>query len=444
MGSEGVGPCKGGMQTCNSAGQWGDCTGQVIPVGEVCGNGVDDDCNGMTDENQDADGDGYTTCGGDCCDSTNACSNPKEVNPGAYDVPGDGVDNDCDGMPDNNPLLCDQGLHSSGPGLDYAHAIDICPMTMLTGTALMNDPMKHWGIIDATFSLANGTGTPNPASHSILPHYGTGVNPHGGVNLVLFSSGNAAGEGDPNFDSSLSASMGTSSPFPTDFIMANGGKLPNSPGCPEPNGTSANDPVMLTLTLRVPTNAHSFSLDINFFSDEFPEFTCSAYNDFFVVLLDSTYAGTPPNPTDKNLAFYQTPNMGPKVPVGVNLAFGNTGLFTQCVNGGVGCSGTPGSIMTCVGTTDLQGTGLEQSAPFECDSNSLMGGGTGWLVTSGNVTPGEIMTLRIAVWDTSDSILDTLAVIDNFKWHADTSDPGTVIPRKVPEALGPVSVQSFK
>jgi hypothetical protein len=143
------------------------------------------------------------------------------------------------------------------------------------------------------------------------------------------------------------------------------------------------------------------------------------------------YSGTQPNPTDKNLAFYTDPAMK-KYPVGVNLAYGNTGLFTQCINGTVGCSGTPGTISTCVGTTELAGTGLDQPAPFECDTNSMMGGGTGWLTTSGNVKPGEIMTLRIAIWDTSDDILDSLAVIDNFKWSADSSDPGTVIQRTAP------------
>jgi hypothetical protein len=425
------------MQSCTSAGQWGNCDGEVVPVGEICGNGIDDDCNGLTDENQDADGDGWTTCGGDCCDSLTACSNPKEVNPGAFDVPGDGVDNDCDGGVDNAPLLCDQGLSSSSSnGLDYAHAIDICPTTMLTGAQLMNDPMRHWGIISSTFSLASGSGAVNAKSHAILPHYGTGVQPHNGINLALFSNGNAAGEGDPNFDPSLSADMGTSSAFPADFVAANGGKLPNAPGCPPPTGSTANDPVMLTLSIRVPTNAHSFSLDVNFFSDEFPEYTCSEYNDFFVVLLDSMYSGSPANPADKNLAFYKTPSML-KVPVGVNLAFGNTGLFTQCVNGTVGCAGTAGTITTCTSTAELQGTGMENPAPLECDLNSLMGGATGWLTTSGNVQPGEIMKLRIAIWDTSDHVLDSLAVIDNFKWGVDTSDPGTVIQRELPDALRP-------
>jgi hypothetical protein len=427
------------MQTCTSAGQWGSCDGEVAPSQEICGDNIDNNCNGMTDENVDADGDGWTTCQGDCCDSTE-CSNPAEVNPGAYDTPGDGVDNDCDGTVDNAVTACDTGLTSgSTNAMDFAKAIDLCQ------TTTMNDPMKRWGVIDAKFTLADGTGTPNPKGHAILGHYGTGVTPHNGASLMLISTGNAAGEGDPNFDASLDASMGKTSGFPADFLSANSGTLPNAPGCPPPDGNTAGDPVMLTLTVRVPTNAQSFSLDTNFFSDEFPEWTCSAYNDFFVVLLDSMYSGANPNPMDKNLAFYSDAS-GKKYPVGVNLASGNTGLFTQCVNGTTGCDtlggllgGSGGSISTCTGVDELAGTGMEKTASGSCDSNSLMGGGTGWLTTNGNVKPGEIMTLRIAIWDTSDTALDSLAVVDNFRWSADPSNPGTTIGRVAPKApIGPV------
>ena len=431
MGTKGTGVCKGGQQTCTAAGTWGDCQGEVVPRGEVCGNGKDEDCDGKVDENTDLDGDGWTTCDGDCCDS-NECDNPSQVNPGAYEVAGDGVDNDCDGQVDNAIPTCDAVAsgNSTNP-YDYAAAIDLCPSTSLQGAALMSDPQRHWGIIDAKLTLADGTGSPNMDSGAILPHYGTGVMPHAGSKLMLISSGYAAGESDPNFDPFLSGTMGTTSGFPSDWLQANGGNLPTAPSCPAGDNTGANDPYMLTLKIRVPTNANSFSMDIDFFSDEFPEWTCSPYNDFFVVLLDSTYSGMPANPTDKNLAFYTDPSMK-KYPVGVNLAAGNTGLFTECLDGTTGCEGAlsggvQGNIMTCKDTTQLQGTGLEMSAAGECDSNSLMGGGTGWLVTSGNVKPGEIMTLRIAIWDTSDEALDSMAVIDNFHWNVQTSNPGTVI-----------------
>ncbi len=426
-GTKGTGLCKGGQQTCTDAGQWGDCQGEVVPRGEVCGNGQDEDCDGKVDENTDLDGDGWTTCQGDCCDS-NECDNPAMVNPGAYEIAGDGVDNDCDGQVDNAVPICDASAmgHSTDP-YAYAAAIDLCPSTSLSGAALMADPLRHWGIIDAKLTLADGTGVPAMKSLAILPHYGTGVMPHAGGKVMLMSTGNAAGENDPDYDQYLSGTMGTSSGFPADWLSANGGNLPTAPSCPAGDNTAANDPVMLTLKIRVPTNAQSFSMDVNFFSDEFPEWTCSAYNDFFVVLLDSSYSGMPANPSDKNLAFYSDPNMK-KYPVGVNLAAGNTGLFTECVNGTTGCDGgVSGTITTCKDTMQLAGTGLEKSASGSCDGNALMGGGTGWLVTSGNVKPGEIMTLRIAIWDTSDEALDSMAVIDNFHWNVQTSTPGTVI-----------------
>ena len=429
-GTKDVGPCHGGMQTCTSAGQWGDCAGEVTPSAEICGDNIDNDCNGKVDDDVDNDGDGWTTCQGDCCDSTAVCSNPAGVNPGAYDTPGDGVDNDCDGTPDNAQTFCDQGIASNTQdAMDFAKAIDLC-QTATENTGMPSD--KKWGVIDAKLTWPDGTHTPDPNEYSVRPKFGTNVMPQGGFSMAVISSGAAAAKGDTNpaYHDFVSYESTNESPFPADFVMANGGKLPNAPGCPDPNGTTANDPVMLTLRVRVPTNAQSFSLKVNFYSAEFPEWTCSPYNDFFVVLLDSQYSGANPNPTDKNLAFYTPPGSTTmRVPVGVNLAHGDTGLFTQCVNGSTGCSGTPGTITTCTGTQDLIGTGFDDPEQGSCDSNSLKGGATGWLTTTGNVKPGEIMTLRIAIWDTSDHAYDSLALVDGFQWSAEPSTPGTIIGR---------------
>jgi Putative metal-binding motif len=425
-GTEGVGPCAGGTQTCTPTGYWGLCEGEVLPQPEICGNNIDDNCSGQADEDVDLDGDGFTTCGGDCCDSTE-CSNPALVNPGAFEVPGNGVDDDCDGMVDNAAAAnCDQGLTSSSSDpMDFAKAIDLCQ------TATMSD--KKWGVISATWSLTNGSGTPDAQGHSIRPHFGTGIQPQSGAALAVISTGVAAAKGDSNptypGDGSESTSHGDSSPFPSDWIGANNNTLPNAPGCPSPTGSDANDPEMLTLKIRVPTNAQSFSLSSDFFSYEYPEYTCTQFNDFFVVLLDSGWTGDPANPADKNLAFYEASG-GQRYPVGVNLAYGNTGLFTQCVNGTTGCFGfgsPTGTTSTCTATDQLAGTGFDVAASGECDSNSLAGGGTGWLTTQGNVVGGEIITLRIAIWDTSDDNLDSTAIIDNFQWSVNSSDPGTVV-----------------
>jgi hypothetical protein len=41
------------------------------------------------------------------------------------------------------------------------------------------------------------------------------------------------------------------------------------------------------------------------------------------------------------------------------------------------------------------------------------------------VVPGEVITLRIAIWDTSDAAFDSVALIDNFQWNIEPTVPGT-------------------
>lgn len=429
-----VGPCTGGTQTCGSDGTWGPCQNEVTPEGEVCANSVDDNCNGSVDEDADADGDGFRTCGGDCCDATtDGCGDPALVNPGAFEAAGNSVDDDCDGNVDNTlAASCDMGLSSnSGTAMDYAMAMELCQ------TATTTD--SKWGVISAKLVLPSGSGTPNSGQRSIRQAFG-GTMRQGGNSMVLLSTGRAAatGQANPAF-AAFQGGMdhGATSTMPADWLALNNNNLPNAPGCPDPNGgTTAHDPIMLELKIRTPTNAKSFKLATNFFSSEYPEWVCSAFNDFFVVLLDSAWTGSPANPADKNLAVYKSPQ-NQTYPVGVNLAYGDTGLFQNCKNGPTGCAGgsVAGTISTCTGTTELAGTGFDASNPSPqfssdpgyCGTNNQAGGGTGWLVTSGNVVGGEVITLRIAVWDTSDGYYDSLAIVDNFEWSVNASTPGTVI-----------------
>jgi hypothetical protein len=48
-GSAGYGQCATGTQICSS-GTFGVCTGEVLPETEVCGDAIDNDCDGTTDE----------------------------------------------------------------------------------------------------------------------------------------------------------------------------------------------------------------------------------------------------------------------------------------------------------------------------------------------------------------------------------------------------------
>jgi hypothetical protein len=101
-----------------------DYNGGVHPGAvEICGNGVDEDCDGQddacpavcVDEDNDGYGDGASCKGPDCDDYNGA------IHPGAQEVCGDGKDQDCDGADTACPENCvDNDGDGYGEGADCA------------------------------------------------------------------------------------------------------------------------------------------------------------------------------------------------------------------------------------------------------------------------------------------------------------------------------------
>lgn len=122
VGTLGVGTCRSGQETCVS-GKWGPCTGQILPRGEICGDQLDNDCNGKIDDcdpNACSVGDtrpcysgSASTRGiGTCLAGIQSCAASgtweaeckQEVLP-TREICGNQKDDDCDGMVDNCQVL---------------------------------------------------------------------------------------------------------------------------------------------------------------------------------------------------------------------------------------------------------------------------------------------------------------------------------------------------
>ena len=134
-GTQDVGECKGGTQTC-TAGAFGDCDGEVVPGAETC-DGKDNDCDATSDEGDDgkaltvgcytgADG---TSGVGACGDGVQVCAAGELTSCFDETVPltevcFDLVDNDCDGSVDEDCTVPCTDADNDGYGEGCAKGAD--------------------------------------------------------------------------------------------------------------------------------------------------------------------------------------------------------------------------------------------------------------------------------------------------------------------------------
>jgi hypothetical protein len=309
----------------------------------------------------DADKDGYNACV-DCND------NDPNVNPGAFDVPGNGVDDDCNGTVDDG-AACDAAIASDTKDpIDFAHAIDMC------------DP---W-VAAATFpTLADDR------AHEVAPDWGV-FKVQYGASMAALSNGIAADEDDTGYVAPQTGTAfnktGTAYPLtPHTFTCLDGQGQTQTHTDP----TTVNDYTELAVTLKVPTNARSFSIDLNYLTTDAPEWKCSQYDDQALVILESTAL---------------------------------TGDVLADSNGDHMSVNSPFLVLN--DATSLQGTGMEVTT-----NQGIAGGATGWMTLTAPVTPGDTIKLRFAIFDTLDSIYDSQLLVDHFRWStAKVCAPATVDP----------------
>jgi hypothetical protein len=304
---------------------------------------------------------------------------------------------------------------------DLIKAMDLCQFT----TDNPPLPMKKWGVIQTQLLLADGA-TALPAADNVqvgvLTAYGQYVSPQKNLTMAAISSGTARAPADPGYVHPQNGTAGQVGNYNANtkvtiegaYLTPHGGKPPSPAACSATctvGCDQAYDSVNLKARIRVPTNAKSFSYQFKFYSAEFPEYLCQQYNDFFIALLKTTWTPDPtamppqlPLPADTNIAFDAQGN-----PVSVNNSF-----FQVCFPP---FGAPPGTCPS--GTLELVGTGMGGWA-----SNLKDGGGTDWLTNTAPIVPGETMEIQFVTWDAGDHNVDSLVLLDHFRWSITPSPVG--------------------
>jgi hypothetical protein len=165
------------------------------------------------------------------------------------------------------------------------------------------------------------------------------------------------------------------------------------PPNPGPAGGTCPGPLLkdfseLKLRIQVPSNVTSLSFDWVFLSAEYPFNTHASpirYVDAFVAWLDSEkWTG--------NVSFGTN-----RQPISADSEF-----LTHFAE-------------SPAGDLPLQGSGFESHA------------GTPWMTTTFEVTPGEWITLYLALFDLGYDAFDSALILDNLRWGCETGRPTTFI-----------------
>ena len=222
--------------------------------------------------------------------------------------------------------------------------------------------------------------------HQVAADWGL-FKPQAGVSIAALSTGVAADVDDlaPAFVKGETPQPGTDFKgkpvaFPTALGMMSCVDVQTKKTVTFNDPATVHDLVELDVTLLVPTNARSYRLDVSYLSTDSPEYVCTQYDDFAMVVMDSAN-------TKGNVLLDPS---GARVNV-------NSSLFTL------------------LAAKDLTGTGMDLPEP-QANPARILGGGTGWLTLGAPVTPKETISLRVLTFDVVDAIYDSQLLVDHFRW----------------------------
>lgn len=146
----------------------------------------------------------------------------------------------------------------------------------------------------------------------------------------------------------------------------------------------ANDLFYMSFDVTTPAGTHGYMFDFVFFSEEYPVYVNTDFNDMFVVWSTSeTFTG--------NVTFIE----------------GQPLTVTALQN----------YMIVQPQDPVLSGTG------FLGDEE---GAATGWFTAKASAEPGETFTVAVSIFDMGDTVWDTVGILDNFRWDCKGCVPSEV------------------
>ncbi len=167
--------------------------------------------------------------------------------------------------------------------------------------------------------------------------------------------------------------------------------------------SNPNDKLWFTFKTKVPKGTFGYTFDFAFCSSEWPTWVNTGYNDLLIVYqvdpaADDPNADPVVDPYSGNVTFIPDPNNMMK---GLPLTI--TALDPYFKGPGFTNNEAP-----------LAGTGFNTNACTE------------WFSAKGGVQPESEVTIGFFISDMGDSILATLAILDNFRWDCEGCIPSEV------------------
>lgn len=288
-------------------------------------------------------------------------------------------------------LGCAGGPQETNP--ISAQTIDADATTFAVATRFGSDGNLHWTPREGSKLLVLSTG--------ILDVVGDHVE-------IPFPRTDADDGDNPNPDGELPEPMspvpGAGGDCPQPFVDCDrvGDCSQTLPDVWDASGGVAHDLAWLRFDVAVPGGTFGYRADLAWFTAEYPEAAEATASDLLVWWQSSeVFTG--------NVA---TIDGAPMIVAGIGETIASDGFVGNA--------------------PELQGTGFESTEVAECDTpwqsygagECPRGGSTPWLTLAAPAHPGETMTIAVAIFDAIDPHLDSVVLLDDWRWSCDGCTAG--------------------